>query len=248
MSKVTAVRAAIVIFGGASGIGLAAARLASAQGAAVLIADTDVGAVEIDIVRSGSCAFIKCDATNPQQVQSALDQAARATGRLDGVVTTVGGARIHDPLEVDLEGWRRQTAFNLDSAYLVATSAARMMVAQGAGSIVTTSSSFAHEPKADRIAYAASKAGVIALSKSLALACARQGVRVNCVAPGATDTPRVRTLTGTAADWQRICDASVQGCIQTPEDVANTIAFLLSPGARSITGQVIWVNNGSFMP
>lgn len=248
MGEPTQAGGAIVIFGGASGIGLAAARLASAQCAPVRIADTDESAQQLDIVRNGSCSFTRCDATDPQQVQAVLDQAMRAAGRLEGVVTTVGGAHIQDALEVDLAAWRRETAFNLDSAYLVATSAARMMAAQGSGSIVTTSSSFAYVPKADRAGYAASKAGVIALTKSLALACARRGVRVNCVSPGATDTPRVRAMTGTNAEWQEICEQSVQGRIQTPEEVASAIIFLLSPGARSITGQVIWVNNGSYMP
>jgi 3-oxoacyl-[acyl-carrier protein] reductase len=239
---------AIVMFGAASGIGLAAARLASAQGAHVLIADADARAAGLDLVRSGACSFQQCDATDPGQVQAALDQCVRNTGRLDGVVTTVGGAHLGDPLTVDLDAWRRETAFNLDSAYLVATSAAKMMVRMGGGSIVTTSSTFACVPQADRIGYAASKAGVIALSKSLALACARDHVRVNCVAPGATDTPRVRAMVGTGDDWRRSCEQSVQGRIQTPEEVAGAILFLLSPLARSVTGQVIWVNNGCYMP
>ncbi|MDO8277031.1 MAG: SDR family oxidoreductase [Burkholderiaceae bacterium] len=242
------VKSTLVVFGGASGIGLAVARIAIAQGAAVLIADTDEKMRERDLVRGGACSFVRCDATDPQQVQAALDQGLRFTGRLDGVVTTVGGAHLHDPLEVDLAAWRRETALNLDSAYLVATSAARIMAATGGGSIVTTSSSFANVARADRIAYAASKAGVISLTKSLALAVARKDIRVNCISPGATDTPRVRAMTGSDADWRQICEQSVQGRIQTTDDVANAIVFLLSPGARSITGQVIWVNNGSYMP
>ncbi len=241
-------RQATVIFGGASGIGLAAARLLSGHGVYVLIADSNDQATELDLVRSGACSFFRCDATDPQQVAAALELGQQQGHRLSGVVTTVGGAHIHDPLEVDLAAWRREVAFNLDSAYLVATSAAKLMAGQGGGSIVTTSSSFAYVPKADRIGYAASKAGVIALTKSLAMAGARQGVRVNCVAPGATDTPRVRAMTGSDAEWQKICEQSVQGRIQSPEDVAGAIVFLLSPGAQSVTGQVIWVNNGSYMP
>jgi NAD(P)-dependent dehydrogenase (short-subunit alcohol dehydrogenase family) len=237
----------LVVFGGASGIGLATARLGGANHRNVIIADIDEGAASLDLVRSGKARWEKCDATDPDAVQALLAATARNPGGLSAVVTTVGGAHMADPLKLDLAAWRKETAFNLDSAYIVATSAAQLMVAQGHGAIVTTASTYAYVAKTDRIGYCASKAGVIALTKSLAVATARHGVRVNSVAPGSTDTPRLRAMTGSEAAWEEKLAASVQGRISTPEDLANTILFLASPAAQSITGQVIWVNNGNYM-
>lgn len=235
-----------VIFGGASGIGLAAARLAVRDYSHVVIADVDPRAAQDAGVPGAQWA--QCDAMQPAQVESLLAAVLRDAGSLDTVVTTVGGARLGDPLELDLAAWRAQTAFNLDSAYVVATAAAKLMVPQQHGAIVTTASTYAALPRPDRIAYTAAKAGVIALTRSLAAAVARSGVRVNCVSPGSTDTPRLRAMTGGDTAWAAKLDTSLQGNIATPEDVAQAILYLASPAARSMTGQVLWVNNGNFMP
>ncbi|CAM5317720.1 SDR family NAD(P)-dependent oxidoreductase [Eoetvoesiella caeni] len=247
MSTNQTVTGPIVIFGGASGIGLATATYAAEIYDEVVIADTS-DASRLALVRDRKATCVQCDATDPTSVAELLGSVVQRHGRLAAVVTTVGGARVHDPLLIDLEAWRKETAFNLDSAYVVATTAAALMVEHGGGAIVTTSSTFAYVPKADRIGYGASKAGVIALTKSLALATARNNVRVNCVSPGATDTERLRGMTGTAAEFAAICEASVQGRIATTNEVANAILFLSSDAATAVTGQVLWVNNGNYMP
>ena len=238
----------IVIFGGARGIGLATATRACGLYEKVVIADVDGDMSKLDIVRTGRAESSLCDALDPAAVTTLLDSAAERHGRLAAVVTVIGGAHIHDPLILDLAAWRKETAFNLDTAYIVATAAASLMVKRQAGAIVTTSSSYASVPKSDRIGYAASKAGVIALTKSLAMATARFNVRVNCVAPGATDTERLRAMTGSEHDLDTIREAAVQGRIATPEEVAEAVLFLCADSSYSITGQVLWVNNGSYMP
>jgi NAD(P)-dependent dehydrogenase (short-subunit alcohol dehydrogenase family) len=248
MSNSNDARGTLVVFGGASGIGLATATLGSEAHEHVVIADVDPRASELDVLRSGNVVWRRCDATDPESVEALLAEVMDRHGRIAAVVTTVGGAHTHDPLELDLARWRREIAFNLDSAYVVATAAARLMVSQRGGSIVATSSTYAHVPREDRIGYSAAKAGVIALTKSLALAVARSGVRVNCVAPHTTDTPRLRAMTGDEAAFAAKLQASPTGRIALPEDIAHTILFLASPAAQSITGQVVWVNNGSFMP
>lgn len=241
-------KGSLVVFGGASGIGLAAVTLGADRYAHVVLADVDPRAQELDVVRSGRARFAHCDAADPQGVPELLERVRRECGSLDTVVTTVGGAHMHDPLELDLPAWRREIAFNLDTAYVVATSAARLMAEHGGGAIVTSSSSYGVLPGKDRIGYTAGKAGVIALTKSLAQAVARRNVRVNCVAPGSTDTARLRAMAGSEAAMQARYDASPQGRIATPEDLAEAILFLASPAARSMTGQVLWVNNGVLMP
>jgi len=237
----------MVIFGGGSGIGLAAARLASQMGDRVTIADSDATAAQLAIVTDGHCGFAVCDVTDPTQVKRALAEAS-AHSRLDAVVTTVGGAQVRRELALDLDYWACDLMFNLTSAYVVATAAIEVMSPHGAGCIVTTSSSFAVQPGPDRIAYSAAKAGVIGLTRSLAAATARLGIRVNCVAPGLTDTPRVRSLSGTPDAFKALELAKPLGRAATAEDVAQAILFLASDAAASMTGQVIHVNSGSYMP
>jgi NAD(P)-dependent dehydrogenase (short-subunit alcohol dehydrogenase family) len=238
----------LVIFGAGAGIGLAAAAQASAAGDTVIIADADPAAAHLPIVADGSCSFVPCDVTDTGQVRQVLADAAQRLGGLDGVATTVGGAQVRSDLTLDIDYWTRQIGFNLTSAYIVATTAIEIMRDFGRGSIVTTASSYAVQPGPDRVAYSAAKAGVIALTKSLAAATARQGLRINCVAPGLTDTPRVRRMSASAHDFEKLGEAKPQGRIATTDEVASAILFLLSEAAGSITGQVIHVNNGSLMP
>lgn len=238
----------LVIFGGGAGIGLAAATLASEAGAAVTIADANPDGMRLPLVVSGTCAFSICDVTDAAQVGQVLADATRRHGSLDGVVTTVGGARIRKELTLDIDYWTKEISFNLTWAYIVAAASIEAMKNSGRGSIVTTSSSYALSPGPDRVAYSAAKAGVIGLTKSLAAATAPLGLRVNCVAPGLTDTPRVRGMSADAKDFAKLGAAKPQGRIATTEEIAHAILFLISDAARSITGQVIHVNNGSYMP
>jgi 3-oxoacyl-[acyl-carrier protein] reductase len=238
----------IVVFGGGSGIGLAAATLAQAAGAQVTIADLNQDASHLPLVTSGQCRFAACDVTDSLAVRRVLAEVVTLNGRLDGAATTVGGARIRTDLAVDMDYWDREIRFNLSSAYIVAMSAIEIMKPAGAGSIVTTSSSFGVSPGADRVAYSAAKAGVIGLTRSLAAATARLGLRVNCVAPGLTDTPRARRMTGSAEAFAKVAASKPQGRIATTEEAASAILFLLSDAASAMTGQVIHVNNGSVMP
>ncbi|HVZ46540.1 MAG TPA: SDR family oxidoreductase [Ramlibacter sp.] len=241
-------RGAIVIFGGASGIGLAVARLGADIYSSVVIADIHEGQAGIDIVAAGRAQSRRCDASDPRQVKHLLAEVRKESGMLAAVVTTVGGARLADPLALDLDGWRSQITFNLDTAYVVATAAAGIMVEQGEGAIVTTASTYANVPRPDRIAYTAAKAGVIAFTRSLAMAVAGKGVRVNCVAPGSTDTPRLRAMTGEGKAWEDKLNSTPQGRIASTDDVARVILYLASADAASVAGQVLWVNNGAYMP
>lgn len=239
---------ALVVFGGASGIGLAVATLAAELYSSVVIADIHERQADLDIVTAGRAVSRHCDASDPGQVKRLLAEIRKESGMLAAVVTTVGGARLTDPLELDLDGWRSQVTFNLDTAYIVATAAASIMAEQGEGAIVTTASTYANVPRPDRIAYTAAKAGVIAFTRSLAAAVAAKGVRVNCVAPGSTDTPRLRAMTGEGKAWEAKLNSTPQARIASTEDVARAILYLASPDAASVVGQVLWVNNGAYMP
>jgi NAD(P)-dependent dehydrogenase (short-subunit alcohol dehydrogenase family) len=236
----------LLVVGGGSGIGLAAARIASSDGARVTIADIDPSAAEH--AKEIGAEFVECDATDAGSAETAVRTTAEQNGRLDCLFTTVGGAHLASLDELDPEAWSREVDFNLGSAYNVCRAALPLLREQGSGAVVTTSSGFALMPGVDRAGYTAAKAGVIAFTRSLAAALAPYRVRANCIAPGPTDTPRFRAMNGGDAGVEEVRKSMPLGEIPTPEDCANVALFLLSDAARQVTGQVIHVNGGLLMP
>lgn len=236
----------LLVVGGGSGIGLAAARLAAEAGDQVTIADLDPGAA--DRARELGGEYVSCDAREVDSVQAAVAQTLDRQGRLDGVFTTVGGAHIGDLDAMSPDDWAAELAFNLNSAFNVGHAALPVLKRQGSGAIVTTSSGYAVMPGADRPAYVAAKAGVIAFTRSLAATLAPYKVRANCIAPGPTDTPRFRAMNGGDEGVERVRASMPMGEIPKPEDCARVALFLLSEEARQVTGQVIHVNGGLLMP
>ena len=238
--------ASILVVGGGSGIGLAAARLAAEQGARVMVADVDP-TVAADAQTAGA-DFIECDARDAGDAARAVAAVVERYGRLDGLLTTVGGAHLGTLEELDPAGWDAEIAFNLTATYAVCRAAVPVLREQGGGAIVTTSSGYAVLPGADRPGYVAAKAGVIAFTRSLAATLAPHRARANCIAPGPTDTPRFRAMNGGDEGVERVRAQMPMGEIPTPEDCANVALFLLSDKARQVTGQVIHVNGGLLMP
>lgn len=238
----------LLVVGGGSGIGCSAVEEAVALGAVVTVADTDSDACRLTTRLGKAVEVMLADATVPEDMASAVAQAAGRTGRLDGVLTTVGGAHLAPVEAMTLDDWRAELDANLTSAFVVCRAALAALRAQGGGAIVTTSSGYAAIPGPDRPAYTAAKSGVIALSRSLAAAAAADGVRVNCVAPGPTDTPRFRAMNGGDSGVEAVRRAMPLGRIPTPLDVARVGLFLLSDAAREVTGQVVHVNGGLLMP
>jgi len=233
----------IVVIGGGSGIGLAAVGLLQGLGARIAVGDRD-GSTPDRLPEGAS--FHACDATDPASVAAMLDAAEAALGGIDSLFITIGGAALGPLADMDLDGWRREIAFNLDSVY-IACRAVLPRLPEG-GSIVTTSSGYAIMAGVDRAAYTAAKAGVIAFSRSFAAIAAPARVRVNCIAPGPTDTPRFRAMNGGDEGVAKVQAAMPLGSIPTPEDCAKLAVFLLSDAASQITGQTIHVNGGLLTP
>lgn len=238
----------LLVVGGGSGIGLAAAQLAAGEGAEVVIADIDPTAADRAAALDGRGTFICCDARDPAASRAAVTQAAEHCGRLDCLFTTVGGAHLGGLEEMRARDWEAELAFNLTSAFAVCQAAVPILREQRGGAIVTTSSGYAVMPGADRPGYVAAKAGVIAFTRSLAATLAPYRARANCIAPGPTDTPRFRAMNGGDEGVERVRATMPMGEIPTPEECASVALFLLSDAARQVTGQVIHVNGGLLMP
>jgi NAD(P)-dependent dehydrogenase (short-subunit alcohol dehydrogenase family) len=241
----------IALTGAASGMARAAAILAASQGADVLLGDVDEPGLqdtraEVEKLRRRAVCKVM-DIREPEQVAGFFGEAVAQLGGLDGAVLAAGAAPRGDALEMSLDEWEAVLRLNLTGTFLCAQAAARLMARAGkGGSIVTYASELALKGSADRPHYAASKAGIIGLTKSFALCLAKHEVRLNAVAPGLTLTPPV-----IAHNPPEMRDAAARenpmGRLGQPEDVASAVCFLLSDASAYITGQTLHVNGGALM-
>jgi 3-oxoacyl-[acyl-carrier protein] reductase/2-hydroxycyclohexanecarboxyl-CoA dehydrogenase len=242
-------RTALVV-GAGSGIGRATAQLLSDRGVQVLAADLNVDAVrelardEKHVVALGDCSW---DAIDPESC-TRMVEAAVAAGGVDVVVSTVGWTAVTPFLDETPEYWRRIVDLNLMSAIYLSAAAARAMRGRG-GSIVLTSSEAGKVGTTGESVYSATKAGVIGLVKSLAREFARDGIRVNAVAPGVTETPLLASQMEELGAG--VLDRIVRGIplrrLGRPDEIATAIAFLASDDASYITGQTLCVGGGLTM-
>lgn len=237
-----------VVTGAASGIGQAiAARLASA-GAQVLIADLDGARAEqaADALRKsgGRVAAIATDVSDPAAVEAMFAMAERS-GPVTLLVNNAG--HVHQsPFEaLEIADFDRMIAVHLRGNFLCARRALPAMLAASDGVIINIASQLGQIGGTQLAHYAAAKAGIIGLTKSLAREVSGRGVRVNAVAPGPIDTELVRNL---SPEWRSTKLAELPlGRFGTPEDVAETVAFLASPAAKIYVGQTLGPNSGDVM-
>ncbi len=245
MSKV------VVITGGAGGIGRAVAeRLVREKQTVVLL---DVNGDAGDQVAAGfrkrgaEIKFLRVDVAQEAQVRTAFDKISAEFGRVDILVNVAGGSMHRHPLdEFPLGHWQTVIDANLTSTFLCCRAVTPAMKTQKSGVIVNISSDIAFSGDAGRSAYAAAKAGILGLTRSLALELAACGVRVNAVAPGCIETPRVRA-NYTDAEWEAAAKRIPLGHAGQPEDVTEAVAYLSSDAAKHMTGQTIHVNGGRIM-
>jgi NAD(P)-dependent dehydrogenase (short-subunit alcohol dehydrogenase family) len=243
----------VLVTGGASGIGRATALMALAGGAKVAAVDINQDALA-SLRREAGVAgdrFITdiMDVTNRVHVEKSMSTIKDALGTIDGLVCSAGTSIEVPLLAVTPEIWNRVVDLNLDGTFYVAQAMARDLIASGKpGSIVTIASAQAFRGRQNSVAYVASKAGVSGLTKALALDLAPNGIRVNCVAPGAVETPLMRSIVDKAPGGiEQSLSRIPMGRFGQPEDLAASVCFLLSDAAAWTTGQTLHVNGGSLI-
>jgi NAD(P)-dependent dehydrogenase (short-subunit alcohol dehydrogenase family) len=236
-----------VITGGASGIGLAAARRMHAEGAMIVIGDIDPtsGKATADEL---SGLFVPVDVSDEAAVNNLFDTAAVSYGSVDIAFNNAGISPADDDLieNTGLDAWQKVQDVNLKTVFLCCKAALRHMVAAQQGSIINTASFVAVLGSAtSQISYTASKGGVLAMSRELGVQYARQGIRVNALCPGPVNTPLLQELF--AKNPERAARRLVHvpiGRFAEPEELAAAVAFLASDDASFITASTFLVDGG----
>jgi NAD(P)-dependent dehydrogenase (short-subunit alcohol dehydrogenase family) len=239
-----------LVAGGATGIGRATVDLLRARGTDVYLADIDQpgAAKAVAGAAPGQGAAGYCDLATVDGPGQAVDAVLATFGQLDALIVCAGLLVEAELPDITLERWERTIATNLRAPFLLAQAAAPALARSSHGRIVFTASTSAFRGGVGTAAYAASKGGLVAMTRSLALGLAPSGVCVNCVAPGWIDTPFNDPY------WARVGDTPQShaalnaqiplGSQGEPADVASVIAFLASPEARYMTGQTVVVDGG----
>ena len=232
-----------IVTGARGGIGEATARKFMKLGDRVYGTDLAFGETPHDFIE------VICDVTDPDAVSGLVERAVSETGRIDVLVNNAGIRVEADVINTTMEEWDRMMAVNLTAVFLGCKFALPHMLKQASGVIVNVASTAGLNPLPNKAAYCANKAGVIGLTRQMALQYARQGVRVNAVCPGSTLTPYIRgelTKTGDPAAAEAAFSERLPiGRRGRPEEIANAIAYLASDEASFITGSILDVDGGN---
>jgi NAD(P)-dependent dehydrogenase (short-subunit alcohol dehydrogenase family) len=234
----------VVVTGAASGIGAATAARFRAEGSRVAGIDLDGDR----LARAQLDARIVADVTDWSAVGAAVEKAAIALGGLDIAVASAGIASRGTAVDTEPADWERTFAVNVRGVYLTAKASIPHLRKAGGGAIVNVASQLGLVAAANAAAYCASKGAVVQLTRAMAVDHGPEGIRVNCVCPGPTDTPLLEPYFAGAADpaaERRLYEqAQLHGRLVTPEEVAHAIVYLASPAAASTLGAALVVDGG----
>jgi NAD(P)-dependent dehydrogenase (short-subunit alcohol dehydrogenase family) len=241
-----------LVTGAGSGIGRETARRFAQEGAAVAAADLrpDTAQETTELIRGegGTATALGMDVTDAASVASGVEAVVGQLGGLDTVVNNAGITIVGAAHEMEEAEWDRELTINLKSVFLVCRAVWPLLVERGGGAIVSTASIAGLWAIPDDAAYCASKAGVIMLTKCMALDGARAGIRVNCVCPGFIDTPMIKGYFEDQSDAEQARSFAVGlhplGRLGVPLDIADGFVYLASDEARWVTGTALVVDGG----
>jgi NAD(P)-dependent dehydrogenase (short-subunit alcohol dehydrogenase family) len=237
----------VLVTGAASGIGLATARLLSERGYSVVAGDLSRERVVAALSDLADVVAVACDVRSRQDVERAVAVAERQFGGLDAVAH-IAGVEVNHPVDrLSEDQWDLVIDTNLKGTYIVCAAAVPALRRRGGGAIVTTGSVMGRVSLPGTTAYSASKAGIEAFTRSMALDYAREGIRINCILPGSTDTPMMWARTPPdKVDEMRVLSADKVpvGRLAAPVEIARVIAFFLSEDAGFVTGTSLAADGG----
>ena len=245
-----------IVTGGAKGIGLSYSTALAEAGAKVVVADIDSGAVRETAARlteefPGRIMGIELDVTKRPSIDAMVAATEERWGRIDILVNNAAIFAVlpnrPSPWEIPEDEWDQVMAVNIRGLYACTDACVPVMAREGWGRVINIASGLAFKGSPGLIHYAATKGAVVNLTRSMAPAVGAQGITVNAIAPGATDSPTVleqREIRGTTQPpaQGRIIDRA-----QVPDDLLGALIYLASPASTYVTGQTLVVNGGSYM-
>jgi NAD(P)-dependent dehydrogenase (short-subunit alcohol dehydrogenase family) len=236
-----------LVTGAGQGIGLAIARRLAEAGAMIAVVDLSRERAELaaaQLIRDGHrAAAFEADVSDPIHAKKMVAETVEAFGRIDILVNNAGIGHVKPFLEISIAEWQKVLDTNLTGTFLCSQAAALEMVRQGAGTIINIASVSGERGGMGRAAYGASKAGVILLTKVMAVELAAAGIRVNCISPGPTETGQARQChdTATREAYYRLLPIKRYG---RPDEIAAAALFLASPDSTFVSGHVLNVDGG----
>jgi NAD(P)-dependent dehydrogenase (short-subunit alcohol dehydrogenase family) len=243
---------AVVVTGGALGIGQSTCEILAERGASVAILDWDAeaGNETCERIRSagGKTIFEKVNVADFGALKGAVEKARGIFGRIDSLVVSAGIQRYGTAISTDDDQWEEVLGVNLRGAWNAARSAIPYLKEQGGGTIVNVSSVQALASQQNVFAYTVSKHALLGLTRSIAMDFARDGIRANAVCPGTVDTPMLKWAASLDPNPQSVYDACTQmhpiGRIAQPSEIAEVVAFLAHESSSFVTGAVWTVDGG----
>jgi NAD(P)-dependent dehydrogenase (short-subunit alcohol dehydrogenase family) len=237
-----------LVTGAASGIARATAQRFAREGASVIVADNSApsGQETVNLIQSdgGSASFVQVDVSQAEQVNRMVETILSQHGQIDVLFNGAAILFYGTVVETAEESWNRMLAINLTGTFLCCRAVLPPMIERGRGSIINIASTTgAHDACARAVAYVSSKGGVNMLSRAMAIDHAKQGIRVNVICPGPTDTPMLRKAM-TPEQLNAFAKTFPMGRLGLPEEIASAALFLASDEASFMTGSVMYVDGG----
>jgi len=242
----------ILITGAGSGIGQCTALAFATEGGHVVVADRSLEAANrtVGLIREagGKALGVACDVTRADDCAATVAKASELTGRIDVLINNAGIGHSGSILGTDEATWNAVMNVNVNGTFLMSKATLPTFIKQGSGAIVNTASIAGIKGLPDRAVYCTSKFAVVGLTRAMALDHVLQGVRINCVCPGTTDTPWIAERLGQAVDPESARAALVarqpMGRLGLPQEIAKSILFLASDESSFTTGTALSVDGG----
>ena len=235
----------IIITGASGGIGNSIVKKLNECGANILASGTRTEKLEELKNKFNNIKILKFDISQSEKIEDFIENASNELGGLDCIINNAGVTQDNLAIRMSLEEWKNVLNINLTSTFLMSKFAIKKMLKNKKGKIVNITSVVGHTGNLGQANYTASKAGIVAMSKSLAIEYARKNININCISPGFIKTAMTDKIDEKFKDV--IISKIPSGRLGAPEDIANAVLFLASAKSDYINGETLHVNGGMYM-